>query len=304
MAIPSSITDLDTNEAMNSPAGSDNVGGTLDNFLRSHAAIIRRQFSEGADINSASTTVIPPDCSFANVVKVVSTINGFSDNFNGRIVYLKFDAGITLAHSSALVMPGNVSAVTEAGDVAAFVNESAGVWRCLSYPRNAEQQWLGTPIGGYITPFAAPPKDNPKFRYVLCTAGNTGAGGYNEGILTGETVTGTAPLLIAKATISLAGSPMNGVEIPLINTEGRFVGAGTSEALENDSIQNITGAISLGNTPGLAPTGAFTVSQIGGTTATGTGVAGRIGIDASLVARTSDRTQPRAHRLPHYRRIM
>lgn len=133
MAIPSSITDLDTNEAMNSPAGSDNVGGTLDNFLRSHAAIIRRQFSKGADINSASTTVLPPDCSFANVVKVVSTINGFSDNFNGRIVCLKFDAGITLAHSSSLVLPTAANIVTEAGDVAFFINESAGVWRCIGY---------------------------------------------------------------------------------------------------------------------------------------------------------------------------
>lgn len=135
MAIPTSITDLNTSEAMNSPAGSDNVGGTLDNFLRIHAAIIKRQFSKGADINSASTTVIPPDCSFANVVKVASTINGFSDNFNGRIVYLKFEAGITLAHSSALVMPYAQNVVTEADDVACFVNESAGVWRCVGYPR-------------------------------------------------------------------------------------------------------------------------------------------------------------------------
>lgn len=143
MAIPSSITDLDTNEAMNSPAGSDNVGGTLDNFLRSHAAIIRRQFSKGADINSASTTVIPPDCSFANVKKVASTINGFSGNFNGRIVYLKFDAGITLAHSSALVMPAGVSVVTETNDIVCFMNESPGVWKCLSYPRYTDADHPG-----------------------------------------------------------------------------------------------------------------------------------------------------------------
>lgn len=143
MAIPSSITDLDTNEAMNSPAGSDNVGGTLDNFLRSHAAIIRRQFSKGADINSASTTVLPPDCSFANVKKVASTINGFSDNFNGRIVYLKFDAGITLAHSSALMMPAGVSVVTEANDIVCFMNESPGAWKCLSYPRYTDADHPG-----------------------------------------------------------------------------------------------------------------------------------------------------------------
>lgn len=135
MAIPTSITDLDTNEAMNSPAGSDNVGGTLDNFLRAHAMIIRRQFSKGANVNSASTTNLPPDCSFLNVVKVVSTINAFSNAFDGRIIYIKFEGGITLAHSASLVMPAGVDVVTEDGDVAVFVNESSGVWRCVSYPR-------------------------------------------------------------------------------------------------------------------------------------------------------------------------
>ena len=134
MAIPTSITDLDVNEAMNSPAGSDNVGGTLDNYLRAHAMIIRRQFSKGANVNSASTTILPPDCSFLNVVKVVSTINAFSDSFDGRIVYIKFEAGITLAHSTALVLPTAENVVTEADDVACFINESSGVWRCLSYP--------------------------------------------------------------------------------------------------------------------------------------------------------------------------
>ncbi|MGB6105634.1 MAG: hypothetical protein WBF88_17465 [Pusillimonas sp.] len=143
MAIPTSITDLDTSEALNSPAGSDNVGGTLDNFLRSHAAIIRRQFSKGADVNSASTTTIPPDCSYANVVKVVSTINAFTDNFNGRIVYLKFEAGITLKHSSSLIMPAGADVVTVAGDVAAFINETSGAWRCLSYPRYTDADHPG-----------------------------------------------------------------------------------------------------------------------------------------------------------------
>src|SRR5690606_20623056 len=105
----------------------------------------------------------------------------------------------------------------------------------------SDLQWLGTPIGGYITPLSPPPKDDPRFRYVLCTAGETGSGDYNEGILTNETVTGSAPLIEATATVDLDGSPFDGLTIHLINTEGRFVGAGAAEAFEDDAIQNITG---------------------------------------------------------------
>lgn len=165
-------------------------------------------------------------------------------------------------------------------------------------------QWLGTPIGGYITPYTAPPTNDPRFRYVLCTAGETGAGGYNEGVLINESVTGSGALIIANADISLVGSPMDGLNIPLINTDGRFVGAGESEALEDDSIQNITGTVlSLYDTGQI--TGAFQPEGSAGSAYQGgSGAIFKAGFDASREARTSDHTQPRAHRLPHYRRIL
>lgn len=73
-----------------------------------------------------------------------------------------------------------------------------------------------------------PPTDNPLFRYVKLTAGLTGTGDYNEGCLTSESVTGSAPLVIATAVVSLAGSPMLGQTIDLLNTEERVLRAGTS----------------------------------------------------------------------------
>ena len=42
MPVPTSITDLDPTAANNSPAGSDAIGTSLDDYLRSHAAIIRQ----------------------------------------------------------------------------------------------------------------------------------------------------------------------------------------------------------------------------------------------------------------------
>lgn len=173
-------------------------------------------------------------------------------------------------------------------------------------------QWLGTPIGGYITPFSPPPKDDPRFRYILCTAGETGSGGYNEGVLTGETVTGSGATVLATAVVNLQGSPMHGQTVHLINTESRFVGAGLVEGVESDMMQKITGGF---NVRGNASSDSFKNGAFSGSGYTDN--RNWIGSSASLSqaqirfdsanspgARTGDRTQPKTHRLPHYRRIL
>lgn len=161
-------------------------------------------------------------------------------------------------------------------------------------------QWLGTPIGSYITPYTPPPKDNPRFRYILCTAGETGSGGYNEGILTSESVSGSAPLIEATATVSLAGSPFKGLTIHLINTEGRFVGAGVSGSVENDSFQGHEHIQSAQKNGSLGWTNNGALNDVRYTTPT-TGI---VSSPSWGTPRVADHTQPRAHRLPHYRRIL
>ncbi|MDH6231052.1 hypothetical protein M2281_001624 [Mesorhizobium soli] len=102
--------------------------------------------------------------------------------------------------------------------------------------------WASRPIGepvavlSSIAGVSAPPKDK-SYRYVLLTAGQTGVGAYNEGILTGEIVTGSAPLVVATAVVNLAGSPINGQTIQLINTERRFLRAGSAGTIETDAFQ-------------------------------------------------------------------
>lgn len=162
-------------------------------------------------------------------------------------------------------------------------------------------QWLGTPIGGYITPYTAPPTNDPRFRYVLCTAGETGSGKYNEGILTGETVTGSAPLVNATAVVSLAGSPFDGLSIHLINTEGRFVGAGTAEFFEDDQFQGHRFELyEYGSSGGSS---ALTSLAAGTPRWSTTFIRGPVSDGTNGTPRVGDRTQPRAHRLIHYRRI-
>jgi hypothetical protein len=84
------------------------------------------------------------------------------------------------------------------------------------------------------------PDNSGDAKFIKLTSGLTGAGGFNEGLLGSESVTGTAPLVEATATI-LVG-PMTGQTVHLINTEEAFLRArATSGALQMDQMQRITG---------------------------------------------------------------
>lgn len=103
--------------------------------------------------------------------------------------------------------------------------------------------WAVQPIGVPIPLFsnmagAALPPTNKEYRYALLTAGQTGSGQYNNGVLDSESVSGSAPLVIASARISLATSPLHNQTISLINTERRFLRAGSPGTVENDAIQS------------------------------------------------------------------
>jgi len=83
-----------------------------------------------------------------------------------------------------------------------------------------------------------PPDTTSATVWVELTAGLTGAGAFNNGKLTTETVTGSAPLVLATAVIALTGSPMNGQTISLLNTEGRILRPSASpNTLQDDALQ-------------------------------------------------------------------
>jgi hypothetical protein len=174
-------------------------------------------------------------------------------------------------------------------------------------------EWALWPIGVPIPIFdhmvgvVAPPKNNASYRYVLLTAAQTGVGAYNAGILTGETITGSAPLVDATAVINLAGSPINGQTIRLINTERRFLRAGNAGTVETDALQNITGGIAGANyqITGVG-SGAFTTlvptTQTAYPQYNGSGSSG-FSFDASRVARTATETRSKNLGVTYYMRI-
>ena len=80
------------------------------------------------------------------------------------------------------------------------------------------------PLSDNLAGVVAPPT-NQAYRYIKLTAGLTGAGGYNNGVLGSESVSGSAPQVQASAVVNLSSSPLNGQTVRLINTERRFLRA-------------------------------------------------------------------------------
>lgn len=86
-------------------------------------------------------------------------------------------------------------------------------------------------------PGVVAPANDGIARYVRLTAGQSGAGGYNAGLITGEVVSGTAPAI--QATAQIAFGPLTGQSIRLINTEQAFLRprAGQSGTRQTDALQ-------------------------------------------------------------------
>lgn len=176
-----------------------------------------------------------------------------------------------------------------------------------------DDPWAMQPIGvpvplmDNLSGVAAPPKDKD-YRYVLLTAGESGSGDYNDGILTGESVSGSAPLVVATAVISLSGSPVNGLTINLINTERRFLRAGSAGAVQNDAMQQITGF--MDNVWRSSTSVAGAISYDGGTAsdrpaASGSSSTAKFSFNSanSPGARTDTETRPKNIGVTYYMRI-
>ena len=192
MPVPSTITDLSTTAALNSPAGSDAIANTLDDYLRATQAILKGQFSTGSAISVTGTTItIPVTGSYFSVTGLTTySVTGFSTNFDGRIATLKFaDSNLTLVNSASLILPNAANIAAVAGDVGVFVNEGSGsIWRCISYTTKGGSMPAGTqmmfaqasaPVGW--TQVVTDAANNRMLR-VVNTAG-AGVGGANSPIL-------------------------------------------------------------------------------------------------------------------------
>lgn len=165
-----------------------------------------------------------------------------------------------------------------------------GQW--LTDPWAMQPIGVPIPVFGHIPGVSVPPT-NKGYRYVNLTAGLTGSGGYNQGILANETVSGSAPLITATAVVSLSDSPLYGQTIHLIGTERRFIRAGSSGATQDDAMQAHTHSQQRDNVYGGGAAGVTQFFWSSQNSSTG-------GVNSGRVA---DETRPRNIGATYFMRI-
>lgn len=165
--------------------------------------------------------------------------------------------------------------------------------------------WAGQPLGvpipllNNLSGVSIPP-NNKWYRYITLTASDP----YNSGALSGESVSGSAPLVLATAVINYPGSPMNGQVISLINTEQRVLrGSSSPGQLLQDALQNITGTLGSVSQNGAA-TGAFSFARVGSAaTYDGANNVGNVTLNASGSARADVETRAKSIGVVYFMRI-
>lgn len=132
-------------------------------------------------------------------------------------------------------------------------SELPGVWPDVSDEESANavsfnKEYASIPIGAEIAFDTPPPTDDPRFRFVKLTYNDS----YNSGVLTSQTLSGSAPELVSTAIISTSLSPINGQTIDLINTMGTFIRPGvTAGVLKASQNKSHTHDVSQGGTAGV-----------------------------------------------------
>lgn len=144
--------------------------------------------TKGADIASSTTTDIGAATGRYVNITGTTTITGLGTKTSGVVRICTFTGALTLTHNAtSLILPGGANIQTAAGDVAVFVSEGGGNWRCANFQRAA-----ASPLVGGIT--------YGQCRLTL-SGGNLSLGRFNGRLLTingvHETIPSTAPTLAA-----------------------------------------------------------------------------------------------------------
>lgn len=132
MPVPNSMADLAQLASSNSPAGSEVIGNSLDDYIRAGFAIVRSTNAVSSiTISAASTTDIATATGEAVSVTGSATINSLGTGFVGCFREVAFTGACTVVNSTNIVLPGGANIVTAAGHVHAYRCTGSGVWRLV-----------------------------------------------------------------------------------------------------------------------------------------------------------------------------
>jgi microcystin-dependent protein len=109
----------------------------VNNGVRAIAAAIRAGVAnKGGDIASGATINLGAATGQYVRVTGTTTITALGTVAAGTTRDVLFGGALTLTHNgTSLILPGAANITTAAGDVARFVSEGSGNWRCLFYSR-------------------------------------------------------------------------------------------------------------------------------------------------------------------------
>ncbi|EIO5089742.1 hypothetical protein LQN34_003173 [Vibrio cholerae] len=127
-------------------------------------------------------------------------------------------------------------------------------------PYDTGYQFASIPIGMEVAFDTPPPTNDPRFRFVKLTYNDA----YNTGLLTSQTLSGSAPELVSTAVISAAQSPINGQTIDMINTMGTFIRPGVTAGVLQLSGNKSHAHPLASSTYNVAPGGGATVLTASG----------------------------------------
>jgi hypothetical protein len=226
----------------------------MNNMGRSIMAILRRDLDNGTVYAAKSTnyTAVANDNNAVLRFTATATLSLTAAATLGADWHVTVIAGggdvtvdpngsETIDGAATLVIPDGGSATLLCGGSAFYTDGLAQIRALVTLMSDGWGAFpLGVPVPVMTHKGVSSPPTNKSYRYVKLTAADS----YNTGVITSESVSGTAPLLTATGVISLAGSPLDGQTINLWNSEGRIPRAGSSAGtLQNDAVQDHAHAI-------------------------------------------------------------
>ena len=124
----------------------------INNAIRQLMADVKSAVGSSGTVASATTTDIGAVLSSYIQVTGTTTITGLGTIAAGTTKTLEFAGALTLTHNgTSLILPNAANITTVTGDVAEFVSEGSGNWRCMSYTTGGvTHQFLN--VTGFIVP--------------------------------------------------------------------------------------------------------------------------------------------------------
>jgi hypothetical protein len=205
MPVPSTIADLSTTAASNSPAGTD-LPSTLDDHIRALGSFIAylrdsKQLSMEATLASAATTDIGAAASYAVKITGTTTITSFGTDGQGPR-FIRFTGALTLTHNaSSLILPGGANITTAAGDTCIAIPIPSGAGWYVSNYTKAD----GTPLGTSASLAANGYQKLPGGLILQWGAATSSAGGAQTVTLP---ITFPTAIRNVQVTAAITGQPM------------------------------------------------------------------------------------------------